>query len=171
MRKLLATLNKDLERWLMLGFYLYIVAVIIIEVFRRFVLNYSSIWGEETARYAFVYLVWIGASAAVTDRAHIRIDIIFHLVSTKVKGYLYVFGDVVTLGFAFFALYYSAESVLQSIEFGSATSGLRINTGWFTAAVPIGFCLIIIRLIQSLRRDIADIRAGRPVFTGNAMFS
>ena len=31
---------------------------------------------------------------------------------------------------------------------------------WFFAAVPIGFSLLIFRLIQSLMRDIADLRAG-----------
>lgn len=168
---MLKFLDKNLERWLMLGFYLYIVTVVFVEVIRRFVFNYSSIWGEETARYAFVYLVWIGASAAVTDRAHIRIDVIFSLVSQRVKNWLYVFGDVTMLIFGFIALFYSAESVLASIEYGSLTFGLRVNTAWFTAAVPIGFVLIIIRLIQSIKRDLSDIRAGRPVFTGNAMFS
>ena len=168
---MLKYLDKNIERWLMLGFYLYIVVVVFVEVIRRFVFNYSSIWGEETARYAFVYLVWTGASAAVTDRAHIRIDVIFSLVSQRIKNWLYVFGDVMMLIFAFIALFYSVESVLASIEFGSSTFGLRINTAWFTSAVPLGFLMIIIRLIQSIRRDVIDIRAGRPVFTGNAMFN
>jgi len=33
-----------------------IVVTIAMEVIRRFVLSYSSIWGEEIARYAFIYL-------------------------------------------------------------------------------------------------------------------
>ncbi|NVK30526.1 MAG: TRAP transporter small permease [Gammaproteobacteria bacterium] len=168
---MLQFLNKNLERWLMLGFYLYIVVVVFVEVIRRFVFNYSSIWGEETARYAFVYLVWIGAAAAVTDRAHIRIDVVFSMVPQKAKNWLYVFGDVLMLTFACIAFYYSAESLMSSLKFGSSTFGLRINTAWFTAAVPLGFLLIAIRLIQSIRRDISDIRAGKPVFTGKAMFS
>ena len=40
-----------------------IVVTIAMEVIRRFVLSYSSIWGEEIARYAFIYLAWIGAAA------------------------------------------------------------------------------------------------------------
>ena len=55
-----------------------IVVTIAMEVIRRFVLSYSSIWGEEIARYAFIYLAWIGAAAAVKDRAHIRIDVCPH---------------------------------------------------------------------------------------------
>ena len=67
MKNFLKRVNEDGERWLLLWFYSFIVMVIFIEVVRRFVLSYSSVWGEETARYAFIYLVWIGASAAVRD--------------------------------------------------------------------------------------------------------
>lgn len=164
-------MDNGFEQWFMLGFYSYIVAVVIIEVIRRFVLHYSSIWGEETARFAFVYLVWIGAAAAIKERSHIRIDVLFHLIPKSVSQYLYVFGEFVTLLFACIAIYYSTESVLGSIHFDSLTSGLRINQAWFTAAVPIGFTLIIIRLLQRIYRDIADIKAGRDIYTGESMFS
>ncbi len=70
MRPFLERLDRNAERWLLLVLYSFIVYVIFIEVVRRFVLLYSSIWGEETARFAFIFLVWIGASAAVRERAH-----------------------------------------------------------------------------------------------------
>ena len=71
-------LDQHGERSLLLIFYSMIVVTIAMEVIRRFVLSYSSIWGEEIARYAFIYLAWIGAAAAVKDRAHIRIDVLMH---------------------------------------------------------------------------------------------
>ena len=37
-------------------------------------------------------------------------------------------------------------------------------------AVPLGFALIIFRLLQSLLRDFGDLIAGRPVFEGNQLF-
>ena len=58
-------LDDNAERWLLLIFYGMIVATIVVEVVRRFVLSYSSIWGEEIARDAFIYLAWVGASADV----------------------------------------------------------------------------------------------------------
>ena len=75
MRKFLAYVDENGERWMLLTLYGYIVAVVFIEVVRRFVLEYSSYWGEETARYAFIYLVWIGAAAAVKGRAALRSSI------------------------------------------------------------------------------------------------
>lgn len=63
-------IEQNLERWLCLMFYSMIVLTIISEVTRRFVLSYSSIWGEEVARYCFIYLAWIGAALAVKNRVH-----------------------------------------------------------------------------------------------------
>lgn len=163
-------LDENGERWLLLVFYSFIVTVIFVEVLRRFVIEYSSVWGEETARYAFVYLVWVGAAAAVKDRAHIRIDIIYNFLPSKAVSWLYLLGDIATLVFAFCALYWSMESLGTALRFEAATEGLRINQAWFLFAVPFGFTLILIRLIQSIKRDIEDIRAGREVFTGAKLF-
>ena len=71
-----------------------IVVTIAMEVIRRFVLSYSSIWGEEIARYAFIYLAWIGAAATVKDRAHIRIDVLMHYLSNRSRTVLYLLGDL-----------------------------------------------------------------------------
>ncbi len=163
-------LDQNAERWMLLVFYAMIVATIVVEVLRRFVLSYSSLWGEEIARYAFIYLAWVGASAAVKDRAHIRIDVLLHMVSNRVKALLYLLGDFCMLGLACVALYTSIESVEISLRFGSVTHGLRISLVWFLMAVPLGFSLMIFRLAQSIRRDFADLVQGRPVYEGGKMF-
>ena len=163
-------LDENAERWLLLGFYGMIVATIVVEVVRRFGLSYSSIWGEEIARYAFIYLAWVGASVAVKDRAHIRIDVILNYVSTRVKALIYLFGDFCMLGLAILALVTAIESREISMKFGSVTHGLRISLAWFLAAVPLGFTLMTYRLCQSIRRDFGDLRRGRPVFEGAKMF-
>lgn len=158
------------ERWLLLPLYALIVITIFVEVFRRFVLSYSSIWAEEIARYAFIYVSWIGASAAIKERAHIRIDVILPFVGERIRGVLMILGDVVTIVLAIVAFWWSLETVLTSIKFGSVTHGLRISLAWFLAAVPLGFAMMLFRLIQSIVRDVGDIRAGRPVYRGKKLF-
>lgn len=170
MKNFLSRLDSDGERWLLLVLYSFIVGVIFIEVMRRFVLLYSSVWGEETARYTFIYLVWIGAASAVRERAHIRIDIITHYLPPRGVALVYLFGDLATLVLACLALYWSIEPVVTSLTYDSVTHGLRISQAWFLAAVPFGFSVVLLRLLQSIRRDIGDIRAGRPPFTGNKLF-
>jgi len=170
MAKVIWAVNRNAERWALLVFYVMLVGTMFIEVIRREVFSYSSIWGEEIVRYSFIYLAWIGAAAAVRERGHIRIDVIMSYVSTRVKAALYILGDLVMFGVALVALYWSFETVLVSWEFGSVTHGLRISQVWFLSAVPIGFTLVALRLVQSFLRDIRDLRHGRPVYEGDRLF-
>ena len=85
MTRLLHALDENAERWAMLVCYIFCCIVIVQEVVRRFVLNYSSAWGEEAARYAFIYLGWIGAANAVRERAHIRFDILLQRMGPRGK--------------------------------------------------------------------------------------
>ena len=167
---MLKKLNENAERWALLVFYTMLVGTMAVEVVRREVFAYSSIWGEEVVRYSFIYLAWIGAAAAVRERAHIRIDVIFNYLSNTSKTILYIFGDLVMLGIAVLAVYWSWETVAVSWKFGSVSHGLRVSMVWFLLAVPIGFGLMTFRLLQSLVRDISDFRAGRPVYEGARLF-
>jgi TRAP-type C4-dicarboxylate transport system permease small subunit len=90
MSSVLQAIDKNGERWLLLLFYVMLVLTMFIEVVRREVFAYSSIWGEEIVRYSFIYLAWIGAAAAVKERGHIRIDVLMQYVSPKVKALLYI---------------------------------------------------------------------------------
>jgi TRAP-type C4-dicarboxylate transport system permease small subunit len=170
MRRFLTKLDENGERWLLLVLYTYIVMVIFIEVVRRFGLNFSSIWGEETARYMFIYLVWIGAAAAVRERAHIRIDVIVYFLPARAQTIVLLIGDVLMGVLAVIIFYLSIGPFLTSIQYGSVIEGLRILRAWFLFAVPFGFALVIFRIVQSILRDIGDLRAGRPPFVGRKLF-
>jgi TRAP-type C4-dicarboxylate transport system permease small subunit len=169
-RSLWAAIDENAERYAMLVFYVFVCAVIVQEVVRRFVLNYSSAWAEETARYAFIYLGYVGAAYAVRERAHIRFDILLQRMPPRLHGYVYLLAEVATLVFAAFAVYWSMHTIGQLLRFEGASPVLRVNKAWFVAAVPLGFTLIVLRTIQAMLRDIADLRAGRPVYMGKTMF-
>uniref|UniRef100_UPI004047846A TRAP transporter small permease n=1 Tax=Yoonia sp. TaxID=2212373 RepID=UPI004047846A len=166
----LKSLDRNAERWLLLVFYVMLVMTMAVEVLRREVFSYSSIWGEEIVRYSFIYLAWVGASAAVKERAHIRIDVVMHYLGTRPKAALYIFGDLVMLAVAIGALVWSFETVQVSWKFGSVSHGLRVSMVWFLMAVPVGFGLMITRLIQSLWRDMRSLRDGTPVYEGDKLF-
>lgn len=163
-------IDRNAERWALLVFYVMLVATMAVEVLRREIFAYSSIWGEEIVRYAFIYLAWIGAAVAVKDRAHIRIDVVMHYVPPRGKALLYIFGDLVMFAVAAIALYWAMETVLVSAKFGSVSHGLRVSMVWFLLAVPVGFALMILRLIQSFLRDLRALRDGKPVYEGDKMF-
>ena len=170
MRQLLDALDRNAERYLMLTCYVFCCAVIIQDVARRFLLNYSAAWSQETAQYAFIYLGWIGAAYAVKERAHIRFDILQNKLPERLHGYVFIAGEIATIIFAIIALRYSMHTIGTLWQYGAATPVLRVSKIWAEAAVPIGFTLIVLRSLQALSHDVADMRAGRPVNKGKALF-
>ena len=170
-RSLVTYLNNNAERILLLILYTYIVFIIGAEVFRRFVLNMSSIWGSESARYMFIYLTWIGASWGVHKRLHIRIDIIHGYVSERTTGLLYIIGDIMMLVFSVTTVYVTIPLIQNSINFNTVSQGLRMNLAFFQMAIPLGMGLLMIRVLQKLSQDIKDVKNGRPVYRGETLFS
>ncbi|PSP76778.1 TRAP transporter permease DctQ [Halobacteriales archaeon QS_3_64_16] len=170
LRSLLGAIDRNAERYLVFLIYTYLIFIIIAEVLRRFVLDFSSLWGSRTAVYAYIYLTYLGMSWAVRERTHIRLDALFDVVSDRTEGLLYILGDVMMLVFALYTLNYSLPLILTSIEFGSATQALRVNRAFFQFAVPFGFLLFSGRVIQRMYYDIQDVRHGREVYKGEAIF-
>ena len=170
MGRILRSIDANGERYLMLVFYCFVVFVIVNEVVRRFVVDFSSLWGEEAARYGFIYLGWVGASDAVRQRAHIRFDIVLRMLPARWHGYIYLFGETMTLVFAGFALYWSLNSIGTMLRFGALTPAMRISQAWFVSAVPLGFAMMSVRVLQSAWRDIRDLRAGREAYGGARLF-
>ena len=154
----------------MLWLYAFIVIVIVIEVLRRFVFDFSSIWGEEAARFAFVYLVWIGAAVGVRNRSHIRFTILSDILPPRAATALSMFGSVAIIVFAIFAFYWSLEPIATSLRFGSVSEGLRLPRAWFMVAVPIGFTLVFLRAIGVLWEDLRAFRANQPPPAGEKLF-
>ena len=163
-------LDANLERWSLLYCYLLLVVTMIIEVIRRELFQYSSVWGEEMVRYAFIYLTWIGAASVIRDRAHIRIDVLFHFLNPRGRAWLYVFGDAVMLLLGVLVLILSLESVQTAWQFGSVSHGLRLPMAWFLLAVPLGFLLMVYRLLRSLYQDLSDVFRGRDLRPSNRLF-
>jgi C4-dicarboxylate transporter DctQ subunit len=162
--------DHNIEAWALLVFYTMLVITMAVEVLRREIFAYSSIWGEEIVRYSFIYLAWIGASAAVRERAHIRIDVLFNFCPVRVKAALYILGDLVMLSVAVIALVWSMDSVMTAIKFGSVTHGLRVPFALFLFAVPLGFSLMTYRLVQSIKFDLECWKEGREPFEGGQLF-
>ena len=62
-----------IERTVGIGLILLIVSAITVQVFTRYVLGRPIIWVEESATYAFIWMVFVGASVGLKQGSHISI--------------------------------------------------------------------------------------------------
>jgi C4-dicarboxylate transporter DctQ subunit len=119
-----------------------LVLTMFIEVVRREVFSYSSIWGEEIVRYSFIYLAWIGAAAAVRERGHIRIDVILHYLGPRGEGaslHVRRHRDVRRRACRPLLVLGDGARLLE-VRLRHPRSA-RQSKVWFLMAVPIGFAL------------------------------
>lgn len=146
--------DERLEYTLSFLFYSYMTSIIFIEVIRRYFLNSSSSWGEETAVYAFIWMAYIAAARGVKDRSHLSVDILVSHLRGRSKLAVNILSDLCFFSLAVVIFYYSLLSVQRSIEFGQTMRGIDLPIALALVAVPSGWLLIMVRVVQRSIRTI-----------------
>ena len=170
MRGIWSRVDQQLERWLITLFYGYFCLIIVVEVVRRYVFGSSSNWGEMTARYAFVYLVYIAAAEVAKSNDHIRIDVVPRLLGPRGRLLLYAYFDLIYLILAGLVIYYSLEVMQLSVATDTLMTGFDLNMAFAQAALPIGWALLAYRVIQRFLRSVRSFRQHREVPLGGGGF-
>jgi TRAP-type C4-dicarboxylate transport system permease small subunit len=114
-------------------------------------------WTEETARYLFVWVIYLAASKAVRYGKHMSVDLLPLILKGKGRTLLFAFAHVVCLLF-FVILFYYGTCVLQGMSVKpqySAAGGINMMIPY--AAPTVGSALMIIRGVQILIGDLKDL--------------
>lgn len=147
--KVLKFIDEQFEKWFLIVSLIVMVLVTFIQIVLRW-FNAATVWAEEFSRYVMLYQVWVGASYAVHEDAHIRITaLIGKLSGGRRRGMDLV---VLTL-WLLFALWLTVEGCVlvgKIVAMGQVSSAMRIPMTIPYASVPIGGALMTIRLVQKI---------------------
>jgi TRAP-type C4-dicarboxylate transport system permease small subunit len=129
---MLKKLWNNMEEYLLVYSLMLSVGLVFIQVVMRYVFSNSLSWSEELARYLFLWQIWVGASYAVKEHRHLRIELIQILFMILQKKMFELFALSLWLGF----------SVFLAFEGSTLTAAFR--EGSFTGnAYPYGLCICI----------------------------
>lgn len=153
MKRILKILDDKLEPFLINILFVSFTVIILIEVFRRYVLNSPSDWAEELARYMFVYMIYLAAAWAVKTGSHLRIDILLLKMPPGRRIYFETFADACFVICAIAIITYSLQIMKMQLEMGTLAQSrflmdLKFNMAFAYASLPLGWGLTVIRLIQ-----------------------
>ena len=129
--------------------YSYFCLIILIEVIRRYAFGDSSAWGEMTARYAFVYMTYAAAAEGIRQKKHIRVDLIDKIIKPKSMTLLNIYYDILVTIVAILVIYYSLKLINVQLTFGIVMTAADINMAFAQAALPLGWALMLIRIMQN----------------------
>lgn len=163
-------IDAKLEKWLICISYAYFCIIILVEVVRRHFFGASSTWGEMTARYAFVFLVYIAAAEVAKSRDHIRIDLVPSLLGPRSRFALYLYFDLLCLLLAALVVFYSLRVLDISLTNKTLMTGLDVNMAFAQAALPLGWTLLAYRVVQRFFRTVRTYRGTGQVPLGGGGF-
>jgi TRAP-type C4-dicarboxylate transport system permease small subunit len=161
-------LDENVEYWLSFFFYSFLTLIIVIEVFRRYALNSSTSYGEEYARYAFVWLAYIATARGVRNRSHLSIDMLRERFGRTGRFTLYLFSDFCFLALALVILYTSTQFVVGGIRFDQRFTGSDLPLWLATSAVPVAWLLVCVRVVQRSVALVRAYRSGSPLVVSSA---
>ncbi|MEQ8589353.1 MAG: TRAP transporter small permease [Thalassobaculaceae bacterium] len=134
---------------------LLLIALVVWEVFLRYVVNAPTTWGNELITYLFAGYILLGGGYTLLHRDHVAMDIIYSQLSPRKKSIL----DVLTAGFVLiYCLVLLQQTGIMTYEAWEA--GQRAGTDWgpplypVYAAMPIGAGLLLLQAIAKLFRDL-----------------
>ncbi|MCF7934704.1 MAG: TRAP transporter small permease [Spirochaetia bacterium] len=150
MKQLFKWLDINFEPVMMAVMFYAITLLLTLQVVLRFVFSTGFSWGEEVARFMFVWLMYFGIAYATRNQRHIRVSFLVQRFGDKGHKIVMIISDMIFLIFSLLILL-SAIKVCQSIfayEDMAVTINVSLNVVY--GAGVAGFGLIAIRLIQSI---------------------
>jgi len=144
-------------------FLMTMASCIMLQVILRYFFSAASAWAEEMAVYSMVTAVYMGASLAVRERAHIRIV----MGVTKLPGYLpaiaIVLADLAWFGFLVLLFYQGTIWIELLFKMTYVSPGMGIEQRWPQLVVPFALILMMVRMIQVYYRWITGKDKGLPI--------
>jgi len=125
--------------------FILMVVVTFMQVVSRYVFGHSFFWAEELARYAMVWLTFLGAALAILEREHINIDFFIKQLPKALYPYANVLINLILVIFVAALMYYSLPIIQTSMKIHS--TGLGIPMGYVNLALPVSGVFMIVYLI------------------------
>jgi len=137
--------------------------VLFLQVFTRYVLNDPLSWTEEAARYIYVYIVFLGASAAISDRTHVGIDYFAKALPVRAQWALSAGVNLLVLSALALLAYWGWRAAMR--QWNMPMVVLDIPYTWVYLVVPVTAVLMSVRTIALMGEDWRAMRAGTQVAT------
>lgn len=134
----------------------FILTILSYQIILRFIFSASNSWSEELARYLFVWFVYMTASFAIFQWAHIRIEALIGVWPKILRRWIAILGAVIFLVYSLLIFYHGADYTLDLIATKQVSMGMRIPMWTMYAAIPVCHGLWAIRLIQRLIHHFKD---------------
>lgn len=124
--------------------------LIAVQVFTRYVLEYSFEWSEELARYLFIWAVYVGCSYATKEDKHLEVTIFRTVAGGRLAKPVTLLSYAFTALFCFACAWWGVEMIQFLVTTGQKTPALEIKMYWVFLSLPFGMFLMGLRTLERM---------------------
>ncbi len=157
MVELLSAARRAIEqvvRWAVIVLMFVMTVLVFLQIVFRYVFNVPLGWTEEMARFAFVWVSFLGASALMQLREHINVTVFLERFPLRVQQGCIVAANLLGLLCVYFFLV--GGLALASNEWRQLAPATEVRMGWIYLVIPLSASLmgiwVIIQTVESMMR-------------------
>ena len=139
------------------------VILVFYNVFARFVLNRSLGWIDEYARFAFIWLVFLGSFLAYEDNEHIGLDFLLERLPKGIQKYMHILNHLLVLLVCAIMMIYGHR---VSLSARNISPGLGIRMTYIYYAVPVSGFLMGAMTLARLGDSVLTVLGRKPTSPG-----
>src|SRR5689334_18730112 len=131
------TIEHYPEDWIAFVIFWSLAFIVFVQFFTRYVLNDSLAWTEEIARYALIWVVFVGAVMVTRRNSHIAVELVANLLPPNLlRASLLAFIDIVKLLFMGLLAYFSL-TIIERMHYQRMTV-IDVPMSYVYAGVLLG---------------------------------
>lgn len=123
----------------------FMTIIVGMQVFSRYVLNFSLTWVEPLAIQLMGWFIFLGAAVGVRENFHLGLDLLRHVASPGMNRIMDAISMIVIAVFGGFVFWYGVALCIRTMD--TTISGLGISGAWdFAPLVGAGVLLVVFSL-------------------------
>jgi TRAP-type C4-dicarboxylate transport system permease small subunit len=147
-KKLAIAVLDNIESYICQFLLSFFILLLFIQIICRELFNVNISWGEELARFSFVWFVFFGASFAARLAAHNRVTFQFRWFPKKTANYIEAFADLIWIVFNIVIIYKGIFLIKSMLQYPYISPTLGWSMAYIYMIFPLSFSLMTIRIIQ-----------------------
>ncbi|MBU3029222.1 TRAP transporter small permease [Paracoccus marinaquae] len=118
----------------------------------RYGTNRSLAATEELLTGGFVLVTVFGAAIAARRGEHLAVELISDLLPAGLRRAVIILAALLSVLLLAASIWFSWQLVLNQMGTGMRSYALGLPLWWYSAALPFGFALVLIRYVQAALR-------------------
>ncbi len=145
--KVLGAIDRVVS-WLIIMAMAVLSIIVVTQVFFRYVLNDSLIWGWDIPRFCFIVVIMLSIPLGIRRNAHVGIDLLVNCFGTRSQSAILRFNAIFMIILSGVASYYGV--ILARDTWDQMMPGIQLSVGLFYVALAVGqfhTCLHVVRIL------------------------